>query len=739
MGIALRILVILASVLLAASAIVMLPRTAASSLPSTLTLPSPHIGDKGIVTLTHVSQDGALVETLQPESTAETFLWMSEGSVPNATGADRAVARLLELPGPLSASRDASVRQLDVSSGRTVTYARVDVSSIGGHTFYNRTFSRFVTDVDAQGYSTSSPLCGLSMPGIQGTELDLTRDAVLFPTACSLPRLDGVSPIVGLSFHATKSEVVGSTTAVAFASLPDGRATIWLSPDYPYPLRVSLAVTSATHQSEYDVYRLSQMDRGTQTIEGPATSSAHSRPAAVPTPREPWGPPEGTYAQTFPISEAYSLALNDTSNPALADFIDQHPGAYASAANYGENLGGPQDLREWHLTISDGHEELMVGVFVRNNYTSTNVPEIAPVATLGARIVGLSNSTSAQRDVTFSYSVQKVTTDQAVPPPDLAPIVFLSYSDVAALWKSYAGDTFSGLAPNTVAFSVTLERCETPAGACDMPLVELTAGYKSVTRSPEGPTVKSSILTVDGSGRALSIDETQTTPVPPDPSTSIQWNSGLLTVSSAPIGASLSDLSLPISVGIALTIVLLFILTLKTGAFFSLYSRVLPTAEENETRARIRDIIAKRPGINLAAIARAVGAPESTARHHLRKLVGSGGVMKEKLDGFTVFKLRTDRAEVALSTVLRSAGSQNLVRALLIEPGASGRRLSALSKLNPATVTYHVARLRRHGLVEAVRAGKELRVTLTNAAQVALHRGGATESDPVVSGKSSAL
>ncbi len=44
------------------------------------------------------------------------------------------------------------------------------------------------------------------------------------------------------------------------------------------------------------------------------------------------------------------------------------------------------------------------------------------------------------------------------------------------------------------------------------------------------------------------------------------------------------------------------------------------------------------------------------------------------------------------------------------EPGTSGRQVAAATSLDPATVTYHVQRLQKAGLVEAKRYGRRLAI-----------------------------
>lgn len=694
------------------------PAAEAATLPGDIAIPLPRADDKGVVTLSRIHLSDSSMQTVTDLSTVESFAWLSPSVRPDPDGALREVARVFEQIAPPNTAPFSVLHEVNFSQERTVAHARIDVSSVAPSTFYNRTVYRFTTEQPRAGFSTASPFCGLFMPGIQGTSIPLDRDVVLFKSSCYLPDMNGAAPLAAIRFRAVKTETVGDITAIAFASLPDGRATVWLAPGIAYPLRISVAKGSLETPT-YDVYRLIRLDHDAGNLASHPPSGGEKLPPVAMAIRPPWGIEVGT-SGAFSLREAYEAALNNTANPRLREFLQTHTDAYTSQANYGENVGSPTELREWHFTVTDSTASLLVGVTQRRNSSSSTPTVLAASLAMVGKLDSEQSADSSY--LQFSYEDLEIDPEQQPPPPALIPTLVPTHESAIARWEAYASPEFSSKskAPAILGFTTYLERCVDRGKNCDRAHVQIEVGTRIVERTKDGPYLASSILTIDDKGNALILDETYIRPVPPPPSQAVPWSTETIRVLNPAPQTGLDDLVLEIGYASAFAaLVVLGFLWLKQGGLIAAYSRFLPSEDESTARSRIKEIIRSKPGIHTAAIAREATMPEGTARYHLRRMLADGTIVAEKLNGLTAHRLQSVSPSVAIATAFRSSGARAIIRSAHAAPGASGRQLSSLTHLNPATVTYHIARLRRAGIVEAVRHHKEMQVRLTAAGQAA--------------------
>ncbi len=81
-----------------------------------------------------------------------------------------------------------------------------------------------------------------------------------------------------------------------------------------------------------------------------------------------------------------------------------------------------------------------------------------------------------------------------------------------------------------------------------------------------------------------------------------------------------------------------------------------------------------------------------------------------------LFDAATDRFTMDGAWALRSPTARQILSHVVAQPGASGRNVATATGLDPATVTYHVQRLQRAGLVEARRRGRQLAIFASGSA-----------------------
>lgn len=680
------------------------PGAAASRIDGELTIPAPAVDDRGIYTLTRVLAQGDTYIAGE-ERIVERFAWLQPGPQVMPDGSLREASRVFEQVDDDGDNLFSYVRVVDHQTARRIGEARLDVSQ-AGNVQYDRTYFQYAQQVPSQGYATDAPFCGLFMPQIQGRSIPLDEDVVLFRSSCSLPRLDGVAPVVGLTFRAVDRDVVGETTATAFVSLPDQRATVWLSPDHAYPLRISLRHAGAADPT-FDVYRLTHFDQGVAAAI-PTGGGSSAAPIVELAARAPWGPKDDLDAP-FTLREALEAADSELGSE-LRAFRNSHPAAYMSQANYGEVLGGPKDRREWHFTFTDAREQLIVHV-----EQHTDVKTVTPGAVASAGAPRLLQSADQGTTYTrISYEAPPIDPEQAPPPPELVPAELPTTLSALRLWETVADPALAARPARLLGFSIFLEKCVDQGRQCDRAHATIDVGHEEVVDGEQGPQLVSSVLRLDERGLLLAVDETYTWPAPAPPSRQIAWATSAIQVDSEVAGSAIGDLAITFGSAslFALAGILAF-LWLSKSAIFALYSRLLPSKDESEARRRILRIIEATPGIHTAGVARAARIPEGTARYHLRALHSSGQICVARLHGFRTYQLRGTPPTAALATVFRSAGARSILAAIQARPGTSGRDVALATGLNPATVTYHVARLRRTGIIAAERQGKEMRLHLT--------------------------
>ncbi len=143
---------------------------------------------------------------------------------------------------------------------------------------------------------------------------------------------------------------------------------------------------------------------------------------------------------------------------------------------------------------------------------------------------------------------------------------------------------------------------------------------------------------------------------------------------------------------------------LKSGLFGGLFSRVQPAAAlENPVRARVHQLVQQNPGIHFQQVVRTVGIAEGNTSYHLRKLEELGLVTSKKAGGYTCYfeKGAVDRRVMAALTQVRSPSTQAILQSVVARPGVTNAQLEVEHGLAKGTVSYHLAKLRKAGLIES--------------------------------------
>lgn len=144
------------------------------------------------------------------------------------------------------------------------------------------------------------------------------------------------------------------------------------------------------------------------------------------------------------------------------------------------------------------------------------------------------------------------------------------------------------------------------------------------------------------------------------------------------------------------------------------------------TRDRVLATIRDDPGATAAHVARTLDVHYSTARHHLDRLAETGEVDRQRTGtGIRHFPAEAeyDPVQKAVLVADRSPTRRQLLAALAKAPSSVSRLADRLDCC-VATVSDHLARLRKAGLVRCERAGRRVVYELAEGADRARHQVG---------------
>ncbi len=136
------------------------------------------------------------------------------------------------------------------------------------------------------------------------------------------------------------------------------------------------------------------------------------------------------------------------------------------------------------------------------------------------------------------------------------------------------------------------------------------------------------------------------------------------------------------------------------GGVVGLFSKTQDNALlRNPIRRRLHEAIAAQPGIHYQALVRAVGKANGTVEHHLGKLTAAGIVRSAPAGGLTAYFLPGKEEEARAGPALRSELARLLLELKRQQPGITIHEAAARLNAAPATVHYHLQRLRKAGLI----------------------------------------
>jgi predicted transcriptional regulator len=126
------------------------------------------------------------------------------------------------------------------------------------------------------------------------------------------------------------------------------------------------------------------------------------------------------------------------------------------------------------------------------------------------------------------------------------------------------------------------------------------------------------------------------------------------------------------------------------------------------TKKRVNDYVASHPGEHIRRIARELGLGMGGLRYHLHSLEKEG-LIKTRRNGFYRFvypsKIFGERQEIILSLLSQETPSE-IILFLVQNSGSTQKDLAEHLTLSPATISWHMGRMIREGVIGRTKTGK---------------------------------
>ena len=128
------------------------------------------------------------------------------------------------------------------------------------------------------------------------------------------------------------------------------------------------------------------------------------------------------------------------------------------------------------------------------------------------------------------------------------------------------------------------------------------------------------------------------------------------------------------------------------------------------------DFILKNPGLHERELSRRLNISRSTIRYHLYCLQKQEAVIKisEGKHNRYFAQQKIGNGDKKILQLLRQRGTYQIVIFLLACPNSSMRVIADYTEKDPRTISFHLKKLMKIGLIECVPNGKERRFKLNN-------------------------
>ena len=544
---------------------------------------------------------------------------------------------------------------------------------------------------------------------LQGTAVHLGRTHHPLDPACvwltqGLPgttmRLEAVGGLPGerdLLFVSEDENLLGYPVTL-------GR--VWFREGLPYPIRIEQTDELG---DAYTVAVLGEFDAGRTPLRTESGANGPPLPTLVMRPLPAWTLDDAGVDHPFPLSRAFTAARDDAAYDDLRRFLDDHPDGYVAWARLAQGTLPQSTWVRWEFGVTEGTRVLPVSVEMRRSVLAAPGGIILEDARPPAVTVGPGPEQSPFFEVT-SYLA-----------PEERPQELPSVASLLARWRSHSGDTAPG---DSWGFFLVRD----PDGEGGFPGLYVQAGREQQTRedTPGGVVVggvtpqstravaataswydgfddldrlswtesEASEDMADVPLAASALPQEQSTAGRAAAATQVRADRSLLHLTPlerATIGA-----------GAALAALTYWLGPVAKDALVGLFSRIRDDRLlEHPARRHARDLVEQNPGIHHQELVRRLGKGKGGAEHHLRKLEDAGLLVVRRSSGYTCYFVpgQATRHASAAAPLLKSPVAQGIVQAMTAQPGITHAELARRLDVRPATIHYHVTRLRAGGLL----------------------------------------
>ena len=126
-------------------------------------------------------------------------------------------------------------------------------------------------------------------------------------------------------------------------------------------------------------------------------------------------------------------------------------------------------------------------------------------------------------------------------------------------------------------------------------------------------------------------------------------------------------------------------------------------------RRRIYDYLRERPGIHLRKMQRELGMALGTLEYHLYRLERAGMVAVRRLGRFKAYypEGMVDLRDKDLLYFLRQEMPRRIAMASVERPGVTFQELAAWVPISPSTLSFHLQKLTKAGILVSDKLGRE--------------------------------
>lgn len=141
---------------------------------------------------------------------------------------------------------------------------------------------------------------------------------------------------------------------------------------------------------------------------------------------------------------------------------------------------------------------------------------------------------------------------------------------------------------------------------------------------------------------------------------------------------------------------------------------------ELDSRRRIYERVRQTPGLHLRALARELGMPLGTLEYHTHQMEKVGLLVTRGEGWIKAFFAQDllDRRDRDLMFLLRQKTPRRLALEIVGKPGIGFQGLAERLRIAPSTLSFHLAKLRRTGLVEERLEGRQKSYSCTDSERV---------------------